>query len=636
MSKQLIFSPASVFRLLCLCLLLHPAAHASGETADSMTPAIEWLRDAGGAMTIDQARAPDTPFTPLADGNLSAGYTRDVVWLRLRLPAFAGPGPRWLAVPPSVLDDVRLYLPDGGRWQERRGGDHLPFARRGPYRSASFELPPLPAGSVVYLRIRTSSIMAATPRLWDAPALQRANDRESLGNGMYLGLMAGLVLFSLIGWFTTRQRMHGLFALFVACIAVRWSVLDGLAAQYLFPEDASVLVAFTGSLLGLNGLYGALFQIWLLQLRGNFPWLLRYYQCAAALAVLVIMTPLIGATAPLSTAFFILLLLAPLLSVPAYLRLWRGGALASRLVALVMPLYFLVMLPSNLAVLALTPFSPLAVQVAHLAELLLMLALHASIVLRGRDAERERNAAQGAAAEALSAARHERHEREEQARFLAMITHEVRTPVALIDAAAHSLRLLDECGADPSLRASRYVNIGQAVGRMKSLMELTELHGRLAPCERDALQAPFDLRALTDDAIAALAPQAVDRVVFDGARHALPALRGDARLLYFSLLNLLDNAVKYADPGTPIRIAIGAENGGAAWRIRDQGRGVPADLAEAIFEKYRRLDEAASQPGLGLGLPLARQIVERHGGHLRLDPGWRGGAAFVLWLPQAA
>lgn len=608
---------------------------------------VSWLRDAEGNLSVDQAAARNSAFQPLSDGNLSRGYTREVIWLRLSLPVFAAQAPRWLDVPPAILDDVRLYIPNrppvrgagwSGGWLEQRAGDHLPFAARGPYRTAAFPLPVLAEGTVLYVRIQTTSIMAAEPRLWDGAALRQSKDLGTAGDGIYLGLMGAVAMFSLVGWFLTRQYMYGVFAVFVSAIAVRWCMLDGTIAQYLFPYDPSPSFQVTTALLGLCGTTGALCQIWLLQLRWHARGvgLLRFYQCAALLGLLVMCTPLIGYTAPLASAFFAMMLVAPLLSVGAYARLWRSGNPGSRLLAVVMPLHYLVMFPSNLSILALHPFTVWSLQVAHLSELGLVLALHATIVLRGRDAERERNTARRAAIEAQAASQRERVAREEQAQFLAMITHEVRTPVALIDAAAHSLRLLDADGADPALRGSRYTNIRNAVGRMKALMELAEMHGRLAPGEQAYLAVPFDLRGLTGDVVNALDPQAATRVAVEEGGDALPPLLGDTRLLYFSLLNLLDNALKYADPGTPIRVGIAAEKGGVAWRIGDQGRGVPSDMAEAIFEKYHRLDEAANQPGLGLGLPLARQIVERHGGHLRLDLAWRGGAGFVIWLPKAA
>ncbi|MYM31661.1 histidine kinase [Duganella sp. CY15W] len=590
-----------------------------------------WLRDPSGQLVVADVVARAAAFQAMQDGSLSKGYTRDVYWLRLILPADLE-GRHWLEVPPAVLDDVRVYLPrHGGGWEERRSGDRLPFSsHEAPYRSAAFHLDAAHAGQILYLRIQTTSMMAAVPRLWHDHALRAEADAELLGFGLYLGLMITVALFNLVGWFMMRRPLYGVFSLFVICDVLRWMALDGTANQFFFPHHPAIVATLVTPLLGALGITGALCQISLLQLDRQQPFLLRYYYVVIVLGVLIMLTPLIGNVGLLSTVFFYMLLFAPLLMLRAYLRLWRSGSLASRLVAVAMPVHFLLMLPSNLSVLALLPYDPATMRLAHFTDVPLVLLLHASIMLRGREAKRERNAA-------LAASQREREAREEQGQFLAMITHEVRTPIAVIDAAAYSLRLLDQAGADASPRTARYANIDLAVRRMKTLMELAETHGRLAPGETAVEAAPLDLAQLTRETLAALEPAASARVALSVAPDdTLPPLRGDARLLYFALLNLLDNSLKYARPDSRIDVAIAPRTRGVVWQIRDFGCGVPPAMAEAIFEKYHRLDETADQPGLGLGLPLARQITERHGGHLRLDQGWRAGASFELWLPEAA
>lgn len=116
-----------------------------------------------------------------------------------------------------------------------------------------------------------------------------------------------------------------------------------------------------------------------------------------------------------------------------------------------------------------------------------------------------------------------------------------------------------------------------------------------------------------------------------------PTVTGDRLLLHVVLRNLLENASKYAAPDTPIEIALAVRLGndrlGVEWRISDAGAGIPAHLAERVFEKYVRVGESSGTPGLGLGLYLSRRIVERHGGHLYLDTTMTRGACFVCWLP---
>lgn len=600
---------------------------------------VSWLRDPGGSLTIERLASRRADFKPLADGRLSRGYTRDVYWLRLVLPVGVDTGGEyWLEVLPLVLDDVRLYeaLPDGA-WRERRSGDTVPYnAHEGGYRSASFRLEQPRAGQVLYVRVKTTSSMAIAPRLWQASALRTASDEENFGAGLFVGGMLVAALFNAVGWLTVRRGIYGLFALFVMATLLRWCAVDGLVAQYLFPNDVTIPELITNALLGAVVVTVALCEIRFLQLREHFPWLLRYYQLIGiGLGTLTMASPWIGHYGDFATLLFFSSLVTPVITMPAYIRLWRTGGLPGRLITAALLLSYFVMMPSNLSTLGLVSYHPITWQLVRLSDLPMVLMLHASIVLQAREAERARNRAQRQASSAQEASDRERRAREEQGQFLAMITHEVRTPVAVIDAATHSLRLLDDLGADPTLRTNRYHSIKQAVGRMKTLMELAEMHGRLEPGERKLDAAPFDMEVLNEEALSALDPREAPRVVVNAA-DALPRLKGDVRLLFFALLNVLDNAVKYAAPGTPIHVDIDAAANGVTWRVRDSGRGVPLGMEEVIFEKYHRLDETSDQPGLGLGLALARQIAEQHGGRLTLDPAWRDGACFELWLPEAA
>ena len=100
--------------------------------------------------------------------------------------------------------------------------------------------------------------------------------------------------------------------------------------------------------------------------------------------------------------------------------------------------------------------------------------------------------------------------------------------------------------------------------------------------------------------------------------------------------NVLDNATRHAR--SHVVVAVRAGDGTAELTVTDDGPGIPADQAERIFERFARLDDARSSAdgGAGLGLAIAREIAERHGGTLTVDVGHRDGARFVLRLPAVA
>ncbi|MHA7678896.1 sensor histidine kinase [Cupriavidus sp. PET2-C1] len=606
-------------------------------------PDVSWLRDPGGRLAIAQVAARADGFQPLR-GGLNEGFTHDVVWLKVVLSAAAQGGERWLEIWPGALDDVRLYQATAnGAWVERRSGNAPPFDARdgsgGRDRNLAFRLAQPQLGDVLYLRIRTTGTMAVALRLWHGSALRAASAAANIGYGMHLGFMATAVLFYLAGWLLTRRALYAAFSLLVAVATLRWFAADGLASQFLFPHDATVPLLAAKALVGLQWACASLFVICLLPLRERAPRLLRYHQ---GLMLTGLVVALSSSSDHYGTAVSVLytgVLLGQLLSIPVYLYLWRTGGASGRLVAASLSLYCLIVLPGCLGAFGLLPLSPITTQNVRLLDLALMLALHLTIVVRVREAENERKRERQQAREAMASSLRERRAFEEQSRLLAMMTHEVRTPVAVIDAAAYSLRLLDDIGGDRAQRESRYQSIQLAVRRLKLLMELAEARERLVPGEQQLDSAPFGFAELSRDVLASLEPQAAARVSLE-AGAGLPQLDGDVRLLHFALLNLLDNALKYAYPASRILIdiAAGMREGvrGVAWRIRDQGPGVPLGKEDVIFEKFHRLGEIADQPGLGLGLPLARKIMELHGGTLRCDPDWREGACFVAWLPEAA
>ena len=145
-------------------------------------------------------------------------------------------------------------------------------------------------------------------------------------------------------------------------------------------------------------------------------------------------------------------------------------------------------------------------------------------------------------------------------------------------------------------------------------------------------------QVLDADEVVELLPLAVEEAARVGADAGGEAIRvkGNERLLRRAMRNLLENARRYG--GGEIEITIAREpDGGPGWRVCDRGPGVPEAYRERIFEPFFRLPgHAEREGGVGLGLALVRQIVQRHGGQVRCVPRDGGGSCFTVRLPPHA
>ncbi|MBA5636819.1 PAS domain-containing sensor histidine kinase [Duganella sp. LX20W] len=222
---------------------------------------------------------------------------------------------------------------------------------------------------------------------------------------------------------------------------------------------------------------------------------------------------------------------------------------------------------------------------------------------------------------------------EQQKKFASMVSHEFRSPLATIDGA---IQRLEMTGAhhDEATR-KRYRKIQTAVDRLLAMVDDYLSPERLASIGRARQPNEISPQALLETATAqARARRAAITVRCDG----LPQwIRCEPDGLRLALEVLLDNAIKYTKPDTAIEL-IGkkAMEGGIEFLVRDRGEGIPeADLARVCDKGYRGAN-AAGTAGSGLGLYMARAVVDVHGGTLEIQNLPESGVECRIWLPAPA
>ena len=217
--------------------------------------------------------------------------------------------------------------------------------------------------------------------------------------------------------------------------------------------------------------------------------------------------------------------------------------------------------------------------------------------------------------------------------FLNIASHELRTPLTALrvtlQRARRELQRGEPIDSASLVRMERYAN--RLVRLVGDLVEASRLERGLLVVE----PARCDLRELIVAAVEdarSLAPGR--RIDLDLPASPL-AVDLDADRIAQVLANLIDNAVKYAPPESPVEMTAWTDAGEAVVCVSDRGPGIPATSQERLFTRFYRLPSAMHQPGLGLGLNISREIVQRHGGSLIYETREGGGSRFVVRLPLA-
>jgi signal transduction histidine kinase len=222
-----------------------------------------------------------------------------------------------------------------------------------------------------------------------------------------------------------------------------------------------------------------------------------------------------------------------------------------------------------------------------------------------------------------------------RADFVSLVSHELRSPMAAVIGAARTLEQRWR-ELSPEQRESFLSLIADETSRLATLIGDVLDTSRIEAGTFTYVFADVDVGELVRETVAAAAVGQDEVQVSANVRGSLPAVRGDRERLKQVLVNLIDNAVKYSADGGEVSVAAVAADGGVRVEVTDAGPGIAREHQKAIFEKFGRVRSSGpGKPGTGLGLFIARSIVEAHGGTLdvRSQPG--RGSIFTLALPSA-
>ncbi|EMJ4787429.1 ATP-binding protein [Klebsiella oxytoca] len=600
---------------------------------------VDWYADASGQMSLDAFLA--LPQEALKTASLipSFGYSKKTFWLRTSLPAayFSGEQ-RWLQLGPPFIDRLTVYYRPYGSdspWKQKEFGDHAP-ARDSDldYRESVLILapPPTAAGYEMVFRLQSSSTLILLATLSSPQEFVRSATLDTAFWSFYFGLAviaSGIALWLAVA--LRRRLLWGicLFSLNYPLVAALHGYPEWLFGDALLPvQDYMISCLSLVSYATALWLHSEVFD-----LKKNMPRLHQLLLAAIGLNIaLQISIPLgfYGRAMQIEAGIFFIA--SPVLLITSWM-LWRRKAvdMNTLLLGLLPPVYVVSAGLALLSVHGVIPFHTRVYSTWQYALIIHIVTVLIIAVLRVRAENRTLMRKQQLARELQI----EREASFHQRQFMGMVAHEFRTPLAILEAALENLRLCPTV----STQSARLDRMQRATTR---LVQLTD------NCLADARLSSRDLHADRQNAellpVIYIAATVVDlslnhylHVICEGQtvgpQSPSPVLFIDSGLLCIAIANLLDNSVKYSASGE-IRIEIYRLQKGFEIRIGDRGPGIAPEQVEHIFDRYRRGETHTTTPaGTGLGLYVARQIIQAHGGELCLAKNTADGCEFALTLP---
>ena len=594
-----------------------------------------WLEDPNGQLSWPQVvEQPMQAF----EGVLSKGFGKGVIWLKLRIDPQAQPRHSRdadrliLRIRPVYLDNISVYDPliPGGmtgitgdqvhpRQQELEGLDFmLPIARGQSPRD-------------IWLRLESTSTRQIAVQALNYEDLRRLSQTQELVYALYIGAIFIFMVWGLVYWMFSREPVIGAFGWKQAAALLYALSSLGYTRVYWPASWPASWLDLASSVFGCVAVSAAIyFHVLLIRDFSPPVWVRRMHAAMLALLPikLVLLVPALQTTIMAVRINMLEVLVSPLLFWVSVLAAkgWSTHSTHKPLLAkwVVVSFYsalVFVLLLAALPGLGLTAGGeiPLYVVQSHglfTAFLILLMLQYRAHVQQKQQSETalklERTQLQ---------AQRERDIRQEQEKLLAMLAHELKTPLATMQ-----MRLDAKAPGNQGIR--------QAIRDMNSVIERCVQTTQLDDRQLQASQTPLDLASLVSEAIASCShPQ---RIRFERPDRLM--VSSDRQLLLIVLNNLLENACKYAAPDSPIEVALGhaqgeSTTGGHAQLVISNLPG-PAGWPEAsqVFDKYYRSPHARRQAGTGLGLYLVRSVMLVLGGSIDYSPDAQR-VRFVLTLP---
>lgn len=569
-----------------------------------------------------------------SSARLAAGFDAAAYWFRIDIDGLDAESRLILDVGRPHLHSVRVYQPDAGlNFQVQQQGQRFVYNKDAPaYRGAAFYLEVNELEPVVYVRVESTTTLTITLRLWEESDFFSYQVHYNLLMGFLYGALALMLVLGMLQFAFTGQIILLLFAGYQLVALVLYLTLHGYLKLYFLPDTSVLPLWPVGFFSCVSTSLLAFLTAHLLNLEKSHPYLYKglilfgFGLASCSALVFFGLYPLFA-----EQAHQLRLLLVILASGLSFYLALQGSRVALLFFLSFFPQLFLVGLRS-LSLLGLMPhlIEPDLLSALILASHLLQVALvFQSIHLKLLQLARSKQEAELTYQTALQQAKLEKQASLAQKDFMAMLAHEFRNPLAVINNVAALLPKAAQHQAIDLEQLSRHLD--QANQKLTELLSSCLTDERLDSGLRELQPCHFSFAGLLKKLQQELDPRC-KRIHIHNQN--VDRCYADPILLALALRNLLDNALRYSPADQVVRLEVQQNQQDLMLRVTDQGSGIAPAEQEAVFQRFYRGQAGLKVPsGYGLGLYLVKQIVRLHQGEITLTSPPGKGACFTLRLP---
>ena len=642
---------------------VHALELNAGHTELDPTTAVEYLEDKTGQLTLADIISADhaQQFKPVDPRNkvIYFSQSNSTFWLKLALQRTEDSNANWvLDIQNKHLDEITFY---GFNAPPIKTGDLLPFATRPyAYRYFAFPMSVDTQSHPYYLKFKSSYLLSIPLIVRSSENFFINNQKTTLIQAIYFGGMFVNSVFSCFVFLRTQDKKFLYYCLFVSLFGLAMFAKQGFARAFFWQELSyfdTVAQTFFSALCGLFSILFTREFIHSKDLSQKTDAILTligfiYLVCAV---LLLASNYFAIPSKPIFTLFLINAQLGAFIILFAIAQAYYAGLKSLKLFFLAWSIFSIGLTVSSLKTFGMIPvndFTMNVLQISSAFEILLWSFAFINVFFEERKlkdlAQSQALAAQKLlietqrnhqanlelkikerTSELEEAIKNEQLMRAKQLHFNALISHELRNPLAIIDSQA-TLILKEQAPIEDSL-ANRIITIKSAIHRLLSLFDKWINNDRIGVMDKALVLTDVNIYAVIEtlfNKAKTLYPNHQFELVTDHAHQQIIAAHQD--WLEIVINNLLDNACKYSVPQSKITLQCYQTHGHTCIAVSDQGIGIDPPFHSQLFNEYYRVNETAQQLGLGLGLSLVKKIVDLHHAKIEVESALNQGSTFRI------